>query len=149
MEALEVTTHWFYILTPGALFNEHATSIPKKIYDTVFLLFAHKYVLQAEADIPLTKVGKEKRKRTAMKEAKEAELARLKLHYAAKKAKALGAHDQVPGPPLPSLAEPANFPAVIERMMDIDIRPLPIYQIRDPVFKNSRLCYGSNILHSI
>jgi hypothetical protein len=47
MEELEVTTHWIYILTPGALFAEHVTSIPKFPFDTLFLLLAYTYVSQA------------------------------------------------------------------------------------------------------
>ena len=85
MEELEVTTHWIYILTPGALFNEHATSIPKLSFDTVFLLFTHKYVSQADPVIPPTKVEIRKRQHEGIKEAKERDLARKKKFNDARK----------------------------------------------------------------
>ena len=67
------------------MFAEHATSIPKVPFDTVFLLFAHKYVSQAEADIPPTKVEIRKRQREEIKEAKERDLARKKKFNDARK----------------------------------------------------------------
>jgi len=55
MENIEVTTHWIYILTPGALFSDQAASIPKLFFDSLFLLLACKYVLQADPVIFPTK----------------------------------------------------------------------------------------------
>ena len=67
------------------MFAEHATSIPKVPFDTVFLLFAHKYVLQADSVIPPTKAEIRKRQHEGIKEAKERDLARKKKFNDARK----------------------------------------------------------------
>ena len=68
-----------------SFFSEQATSIPKISFDTLFLISAYKYVLQAEADIPLTKAEIKKRQREEIKEAKERDLARKKKFNDARK----------------------------------------------------------------
>ena len=76
MEELEVTTHWIYILTPGALFAEHVTSIPKFPFDTLFLLLAHTYVSQAVSVIFPAKAKTYNHWREGISDIKVAELER-------------------------------------------------------------------------